>query len=189
MANYSFRAALPHEAEEILQLVATDFERVGFLKPPAPTEEEIAGLEDKISTDTIMRRVVALGDEGIAAYAKIGPWDKGGYVHAFGNPLQRVMGGSHATGTGLYTLAVRADGPQRYRGQAVETLVEGAGLFDAQTSPWKVPVAGIDFPEMRPFTDLLRYHGVTGTGLFGHVAVAGISAQVRSELWSKTRPN
>ena len=184
MTEYTVRGALPEEAEDILRLSNADFVELGFPAPPSPTKNEVDALAERIQHDPVMRRIVALGDEGIAAYAKIGPWDKGGYVHTFGNPIQRATGGLHRNGTGLFTFAVSPAQPGGYRSRAANAIIDEAGIFDTASGDWKIPVAGINLPDMARFTDLLTSHGTRGTRMFGNVVLNG--TYYRSELWTKT---
>jgi hypothetical protein len=189
---YEVRAAVPSEAAGILQLVKADFTRIGFPAPADITQEEIESLASAIERGGPTKRLVAVGSKGLEAYMKFGPWNAGDenqfvehQVQAHLNRLRR-FGGQ----TGLFTLAVHGDEPNGYSGPAVDALIEATDIFTvARGQTLNVPVAGIDYPQMRGFTDFLTHHGVEPTGRMGVLAVANVAATARAELWSKTHPN
>lgn len=189
--SVEIRPAEPGEAKEILCLVNADFARHGFPGPANPTEKEILDLARKIETDIVTNRVVALGAAGIVAYAKYGPWSAAnenqfttGWVARQFNALNE-----YPNETGLHTLAVHEAEPDGYRGEAVTTLLGSTGVFAVQFGDTlKIPVAGVDYPEMDDFKEFLASRGATPTGRMGEIVVSGILKKVRAELWIKQGP-
>lgn len=184
------RHALPEDAEQILALVRSDVARLGFALPAKITEQTIASLERKIALSTSeVSRVIALGEAGtVLAYMKSGPWKPGDENQFTSGILGRILNSAREfpDDTGLFTLAV-SDKEATYTGPAVTELVEATNVFRVGDGErLKVPVAYPDVPEVQPFLNLLRRHGVSPTERLGQVALQNPSDEpVPAQLWQK----
>lgn len=188
--TYDVRNAEPGQAEEILHVVKSDFMRLGFSEPTEISEEEIAALAKDIEREGAPQRLVAMGKNGIAAYLKLGPWSAGNENQFVDNQLEKLMNRARRFGgqTGLFTLAVHDSEPLGYDGLAVEALIDETDLFTLRPGQaLKVPVAGVNYPQMRGFKEFLTNHGVEPTGRMGMLAVANVADKAPGELWVKER--
>lgn len=186
------RDALPEDAEYILGLVRSNFGRLGF-DVSEITEQDIADLERKIRSSTSeASRIVALGKAGtVLAYIKYGSWKPGDENQFASGFFGRLYNSAREfpDDIGLFTLAVD-DAEADYNGPVVAELIEVTGIFEVgDENRLKVPVACPDAPEMEPFLNLLRRHGVSPTERIGQVALQNVSHElVPARLWQKNGP-